>query len=91
MGSAVGHHSGPALRETIAEASPEHLRGRAFGFYELAGGVTAFAANFAAGALWQFNGPVLAFGASALIAGLTGIVLMLRPMPRTTGGTEPSQ
>jgi MFS family permease len=79
------------LSAAIAEASPEHLRGRAFGFYELAVGTTAFVANFAAGSLWELGGPVLAFGAGASIAGLTGIVLLLRQMPRTTGGTEVSQ
>jgi len=76
------------LSAVIAESSPERLRGRAFGFYELAVGVTAFVANLAAGTLWGFGGPVFAFGASALIAGLTGIALLLLQMPRTTAATE---
>jgi len=76
------------LSAVIAESSPERLRGRAFGFYELAVGVTAFVANLAAGTLWGFGGPVFAFGASALIAGLTGIALVLLQMPRTTAATE---
>ena len=76
------------LSAAIAESSPERLGRRAFGFYEVTVGVTAYVATLAAGTLWEFGGPVLAFGASALIAGSTGIALLLRQMPRPMGATE---
>jgi MFS family permease len=70
------------LSASVANAAPEHLRGTAFGTYELAVGLATFAASAAAGAFWMIGGSVLTFGASAMVAALAALVLLLGPMPK---------
>jgi MFS family permease len=65
----------------IADAAPEHLRGTAFGIYDLAAGVATFAASAGAGVLWTVGGPTAAFGTGACIAAAAAVALLLRPMP----------
>jgi MFS family permease len=65
------------LSASVADAAPEHLRGTAFGTYELAVGVAAFIANAGAGALWMFSGPRLTFGVGAAIAAATLLICSL--------------
>lgn len=69
------------LGAAIADAAPQHLRGTAFGIYDLAGGVATFAASAGAGVLWTIGGPGAAFGAGALVAAAAAAALLLRPMP----------
>jgi len=69
------------LSASVADAAPEHLRGTAFGIYELAVGVATFVASAAAGILWMVGGPALTFGVSAAVAAVAVVVLLLRPMP----------
>ena len=71
------------LGATIADVAPDHLRGTAFGVYDCVIGVGAFIASAGAGALWTVGGPSIAFGASACVALLAGLMLMLWPLPRT--------
>jgi MFS family permease len=68
------------LSASVADAAPEQLRGTAFGMYEVAVGVTTFAASAAAGALWMSGGPGLTFGMSAAVATMVLILLLLWPM-----------
>jgi len=70
------------LSASIADAAPGHLRGTAFGIYELAIGVATFAASVAAGALWSLGGSMLTFGLSALVATLAGVMLPFGSMPK---------
>jgi MFS family permease len=73
------------LSASVADAAPEHLRGTAFGTYELAIGLATFAASAAAGVFWMVGGPVLTFSASAMVAALAGLVLLRRPAPKPVG------
>lgn len=57
-----------ALGASIAAAIPRRLRGLAFGAADLAVGIAALIASFAAGALWVGGGPTWAFGIGALAA-----------------------
>jgi MFS family permease len=72
------------LSASVADAAPEHLRGTAFGVYEMTIGGATFIASTAAGVLWMIGGPALTFGASALVACLTLLALRLNP------GSSPS-
>jgi MFS family permease len=72
------------LGATIADAAPDRLRGTAFGIYDVAVGVGTFIASAGAGALWMAGGPSMAFGFSACAATAAALMLLLRPLPRTT-------
>ena len=50
----------------VADAAPEHLRGNAFGVFELIIGVATFTASACAGLLWMVGGAGLACSAGAL-------------------------
>jgi MFS family permease len=71
------------LGATIADVAPDHQRGTAFGVYDCVIGVGAFIASAGAGALWTVGGPSIAFSASACVALLAALMLVLRPLPRT--------
>ncbi len=71
------------LAVTIADSAPDHLRGTAFGIYDVAVGITAFFASAGAGALWTISGPVLAFGVSACVAAAAILVLLMQPSVET--------
>lgn len=61
----------------VADAAPAHLRGSAFGLFNLVNGVALLGASVMAGGLWQAYGAVGAFLASAGFAGLALFVLLL--------------
>ena len=73
------------LSATVADTAPDHLRGTAFGIFEVAIGVGTFIASAAVGALWAVAGPLLGFGFSALVGVAAAILLLLRPLPQTPG------
>jgi MFS family permease len=62
----------------IADASPDSLRGTAFGLYNLATGITMLLSSVAAGMLWDHYGPSATFfaGAACACAALTGIIAL---------------
>lgn len=70
------------LSATVADAAPEHLRGTAFGVYDLAVGIATFVASAAAGSLWAMGGPAMAFAVSACIGAAAAVTLLFRPIPR---------
>jgi MFS family permease len=64
----------------VAEASPEALRGTAFGVFGLATGVSLLAASTLAGVLWSALGPGATFAAGAAFTTIAGVgLLALRP------------
>jgi len=69
------------LGAAIADAATDHRRGTAFGIYDVAIGVTAFAASAGAGVVWMVGGSAAAFIAGACIATLAGLLLLLQPLP----------
>jgi MFS family permease len=72
------------LGAIIADAAPDHLRGTAFGIYDVAIGVATFAASTGAGILWMSGGPIAAFGISACVGVIAALILLLRPLPIAT-------
>ena len=68
----------------ITDTVPAHLRGTAFGIFNLAGGVAMLVASVLAGAVWQRYGPAATFNAGAALAVLavSGLAI-LRRNPRT--------
>ena len=68
------------LAALVADTAPAELRGTAFGFFNLAGGVAMLAASVIAGALWDLAGPQATFlaGAGFALAALAGLPVMHR-------------
>jgi MFS family permease len=66
------------LAALVADAAPEHLRGTAFGLFNLASGLALLAASVIAGALWQAYGPPATFlaGAAFALVSLAGLALV---------------
>lgn len=55
----------------VADEAPEHLRGTAFGMFNLISGVAILASSVIAGWLWQEYGPAFTFYAGALFCTLS--------------------
>jgi MFS family permease len=77
-----------AERALVADLAAASGRGRAFGAYNLAIGLTALAANVAFGLVWDRLGSVAAFAGSGAFALLAAVVLLAtvpgrRPGPST--------
>ena len=72
----------------VADSVPQHLRGTAFGFFNVASGVGLLAASVIAGALWDYFGPGATFLAGAAFAALSlaGVWATVRDVPAATGG-----
>lgn len=61
----------------VAELSPPHLRGRAFGIFHFAVGLGALPASLLFGALWQWRGASAAFAVGAGLALVAAVLLPL--------------
>jgi MFS family permease len=61
------------LSAMVAQASPAHLRGTAFGVFNLASGLAMLAASVIAGALWQYVGPAATFWTGAALAAISAL------------------
>lgn len=72
------------LAALVADAAPDHLRGTAFGVFNLASGGAMLAASALAGLLWAGFGPSATFIAGAVFAGLAalGLAFALRRRAR---------
>ena len=66
------------LAAAVADAAPEHLRGTAFGIFELISGIATFMASASAGLLWMVGGAGLACGAGALFGSAALAMLLFR-------------
>ncbi len=74
------------LAALVADHAPAHLRGTAFGLFNLAGGVGLLVASVLAGSLWDHFGAPSTFLAGALLAGVAlGGMLLLDRGARTAG------
>ena len=67
------------LAAMVARTAPGHLRGTAFGVFNLASGIAMLAASAIAGALWQFVGPAATFVAGAIFAALCAAIAFRTP------------
>jgi len=70
------------LAALVVDTAPAHLRGTAFGLFNLASGVTMLAASTLAGVLWSVYGYRATFLGGGLFAGLAlvGLILFVRRM-----------
>lgn len=66
------------LAAMVADSSPEHLRGSAFGFFNVVSGVALLIASVLAGWLWDRFGAPWTFGAGATFCVLVLIMLGAR-------------
>ena len=75
------------LSAMVADVAPAHLRGTAFGLFNLASGAALLVSSALAGFLWDRYGPVFTFCAGAVFALLTLGALALGRM----GGPDAPQ
>jgi len=66
------------LATMVAGTAPEHLRGTAFGFFNLASGIAMLIASVLAGLLWDTLGAAVTFYAGAVFSLLAFMMLVLR-------------
>ena len=64
------------LSALVADTAPEHLRGTAFGLFNLATGVALLLASLIAGVVWEEVGPSATFITGAILTalGLAGAI-----------------
>jgi len=65
------------LSTMVADSAPGHLRGTAFGIFNLANGVALLFASLVAGALWQTLGASTTFFAGASFAAAALVMLLI--------------
>ena len=70
------------LATMVADAAPQHLRGTAFGFFNLMSGFALLAASVLAGLLWDARGASATFFAGAAFCVLALLVLHFSPLRR---------
>jgi MFS family permease len=66
------------LATMVADTAPAHLRGTAFGFFNLASGIAMLLASVLAGLLWDRLGPGVTFYAGAVFSTAALLMLALR-------------
>jgi len=66
------------LAAMVADTAPAHLRGTAFGFFNLASGIAMLVASVLAGLLWDRMGPGVTFYAGAVFSAAALVMLVLR-------------
>jgi MFS family permease len=66
------------LAALVADTAPAELRGTAFGFFNLLGGLAMLAASIIAGSLWDIAGPQGTFlaGAGFALVALAGLLMV---------------
>jgi MFS family permease len=67
----------------VAATAPVQLRGTAFGFFNLVGGIAMLIASVLAGLLWDTHGASLTFYAGAAFS---GVALAMLALYRGRGG-----
>ena len=65
------------LSKLVADASPDALRGTAFGIFNLVVGISSLFASLIAGALWSAYGPSATFLAGAAFSLTAALGLLL--------------
>jgi MFS family permease len=66
------------LATMVADTAPAHLRGTAFGFFNLASGIAMLVASVLAGLLWDQLGSGVTFYAGAIFSLAAVLMLALR-------------
>lgn len=66
------------LAAMVADTAPAHLRGTAFGLFNLASGIAMLVASVLAGVLWDQLGAAATFYGGAIFAGIALLLLVMR-------------
>ena len=69
------------MAKLVADHAPVHMRGSAFGLFNLATGITMLAASVVAGLLWDRLGMGATFAAGAAFASSALVLLLVAPRP----------
>ncbi|WP_184140089.1 MFS transporter [Paraburkholderia atlantica] len=69
------------LATMVAHTAPAHLRGTAFGFFNLLSGIVTLVASVIAGQLWERLGAATTFYAGAAFGLMTVVLLLFHPTP----------
>jgi MFS family permease len=79
------------LAALVADTAPAELRGTAYGFFNLLGGVAMLAASVIAGGLWDTAGPQATFlaGAGFAAVALAGLLMVHHKIGRPAGHRAP--
>ncbi len=72
----------PVLKALVVETVAQDVRGRALGVYFFVTSVATLAASLITGELWKHYGAGVPFYFSAALAGLSAILLVIRPSAR---------
>jgi len=70
------------LAAMVAQSAPPDLRGTAFGFFNLVGGVALLVASALAGLLWDLRGAGTSFFTGAVLALGAWVRIAIRPRAR---------
>lgn len=70
------------LATMVSHSAPAHLRGTAFGLFNLASGLVTLVSSVIAGALWDTIGAAATFHAGAVFCVVTIVLLLARPARR---------
>ena len=73
----------------VADLVEEEKRGTAYGFYNLAYGITVFPASLLFGTIWSYFGASAAFAASASVS-VVSALLLLSVKEKRNGGNRPA-
>jgi len=73
------------LATMVADEAPAKLRGTAFGFFNLVGGVAVLIASGLAGLLWERFGASVTFLAGVIFSGVALTLLFSPPKPEESG------
>jgi MFS family permease len=76
----------PAEKTLVTELAGAERKGLAFGWYHCAVGVGALPASLLFGALYQFSGPLAAFGTGAALAVVAAVLLIRLKGPSRSPG-----
>jgi MFS family permease len=79
------------LAALVADTAPAELRGTAFGFFNLLGGLAMLAASVIAGSLWDITGPQGTFlaGAGFALVALAGLLMVHGKIGKRSGHLSP--
>ena len=73
----------PAEKTLVANLAGKERKGLAYGWYNFAIGIATLPASLIFGALYQFGGPLVAFGWGAALALIAGLLMLGVKEPRT--------
>ncbi len=65
------------LSTLVADSAPDHLRGTAFGIFNLVNGIALLFASLVAGVVWQMLGASMTFYVGAAFAGIAFVLLLV--------------